>query len=397
MERPRLLVVDDNNQVGEVVVEIAALLGYDARYTDDFMAFARDAQGWEPAAIVTDLQMPTLDGVALFRHLANAGSKSRIVIISGMAGALIDMAARIARERGLDVVATLRKPFNVAELSEVLEGLKPPATIPPDVLRTALFSDEIETYFQPKCSIDGRRLVGAEVLARWNHPLYGSVSPSVFIPIVEQHGMAGPFLERIMGRALRHVARWHDAGTHFPVAINVSSHNVADINLPDHLEDICVRHGVACEDIVLELTENASVDLSADTMEVLARLRLKGFHLSIDDFGTGFSSLQRLKDMPFTELKIDRSFIANIHQDAISSVIVKSVVSLARQLGLTCVAEGIEDPPTVRLLAQLGCEFGQGYEYGRPMPPFLFGDYLARISGENGAAPAAPGISTDAA
>jgi EAL domain-containing protein (putative c-di-GMP-specific phosphodiesterase class I)/ActR/RegA family two-component response regulator len=389
MDTPRLLIIDDEKDVGEVLVEIGLILGYNAHHVSEITEFKEHLLDWKPAVVITDLQMPQLDGIAVLRMLAEFNPAAKVIIISGMEENLIRISAKIGRERGLSIVATFAKPFNVAEVSAVLQRLKPNPSFTPAAMRDAVLHGQLDVFFQPKHNIVSGELIGAEALVRWIHPVYGAIPPATFMPVADQLGLSGPLLEYVLRQTACHMKDWRATERGMTMAVNMSALNVADMTLPDTLETICLAAGVPCESIILELTENDSMDMSADTMDVLARLRLKGFQLAIDDFGTGFSSLQRLRELPFTELKIDRTFIMSICGDNNSAVIVKSIIALAANLGLRCVAEGIESAEILQLLSEWKCAYGQGYHLGRPMPADQFRDYIHHTSKGTGKAPSA--------
>ncbi|TAL00926.1 MAG: EAL domain-containing protein [Rhodospirillaceae bacterium] len=380
MQDNRLLIIDDDQDIGELFIDIGESLGYAVIHTDDPDQFKRYVREWHPTVIVTDLQMPNADGITILRFLAAIETPAKIVIISGMGPKIIHFAETIAQHRGLALAATITKPFVLAEVQAILDRLKAPSELAAEALRLAIENDEIQIFLQPKCQVSTGEVVGAEALARWVHPRLGIISPNVFMAIAELGNLTGPILTRVMTQAVAQIKTWSTQALDLPVAINISARDIDALDLPDHLEAICARAGVPCDRIILELIEGSSLDVSADALDVLTRLRIKGFHLSIDDFGTGFSSLLRLRQLPFSELKIDRSFISSIRSEDDSMVIVKTIIAMAASLGMNCVAEGIEDAATVQRLLEWGCSMGQGYYFGRPMPPDQFDEWM-RSSG----------------
>lgn len=359
--------VDDDRDLANALINCAAALGYDARGVPQLPDVGALIQAWRPQVIVTDLQMPEVDGVALFRLIDEAGISAKIVIISGMPMKVLKLSEAIARGRGLNVVGTLTKPFKLADLEAILARLKPGEAFTPEELRDALTHGKIKILFQPKCNIATGRVIGFEALARWNHDIHGDVSPSRFVPVAELAGLSGVLLDYAMRCAAAEVARQAVRSVRLSAAVNLSVYDLGLLDLPDKAQEICKMAGIACEQMTLELTEGASMGLSVDAFDVLARLRLKGFSLSIDDFGNGFSSLQRLRDLPFSELKIDRSFIEKIVGEQDTAAIVKAVITMSSNLGINCVAEGIENDATSSLLLEWGCQVGQGYRFGRAM------------------------------
>ncbi|HEV2098292.1 MAG TPA: EAL domain-containing protein, partial [Stellaceae bacterium] len=221
--------------------------------------------------------------------------------------------------------------------------------------------------YQPQIELPLGHVSAAEALVRWRHPTRGVVPPDRFIPLAEASGLIEPLTEWVIATALRAAGEWRRRGFPLGISINISGHNVRDIGLPDRIGGRCKEFGVAPERVILEITETAVMEDAVQAMDVLVRLRLKGFKLSVDDFGTGYSSLVRLHSMPFSELKIDRSFVGKLLDDAECGTIVDAIVGLARKLSLRCVAEGVESAPVLDMLSRMGCDGAQGYHICRPV------------------------------
>ena len=234
-------------------------------------------------------------------------------------------------------------------------------------LRRALSGDELRLHFQPKLSLTTGQVCGAEALVRWQHPDRGVVPPDAFIPLAENTGLIGPLTTRVLDLALAQARRWADAGAPLQVAVNLSARNLLDERLDALVRDLLAQHGVPAALLKLEVTESAIMTDPDRAKLVLERLHALGVTLSIDDFGAGYTSLGQLKDLPVTELKVDRSFVATMHTDSSNSMIVRSVVELGHNLGLIAVAEGVEDASTLGMLADLGCDVAQGYHLSRPL------------------------------
>lgn len=243
-------------------------------------------------------------------------------------------------------------------------------------LRQALIAREFELYLQPKIDLRSGMLCGAEALARWSHPRRGFVPPDEFIPVMEQTGLIRPFTLWAIERGLQHCARWHALGRPFPVAVNVSLENLIDPQFPDQVIALLHRTDVEPTCLVMEITESVFLSEHAKLRNVLVRLRGHGVQFSIDDFGTGHSSLSRLKKLPVSELKIDKSFVKDMERNRDDAVIVRSTVDLAHNLGLAVIAEGVETAATLEMLREMGCDQIQGYFISRPLPPDDFDRYL---------------------
>jgi diguanylate cyclase (GGDEF)-like protein len=243
-------------------------------------------------------------------------------------------------------------------------------------LRTALETDELVVHVQPQVSLPSGRVVGTEALVRWNHPTRGLLSPAVLLPAAEQAGLLRPLADRVLELSLTAAARWWS--THrVPVSVNLSAANVTDLDLPGKVKDALARHGLPPAALTLELVEDTLMADPGRGQAVLGELRRLGVRTSIDDYGTGYSSLAYLRYLPADELKLDRSLTFDVGTDPRAAAIVEHTVALAHALGLRLVAEGVEDDDTGDVLARLGCDIAQGYAIARPMPVDAFLGWLA--------------------
>ena len=253
-------------------------------------------------------------------------------------------------------------------------------------LRRAIAAGALAVHYQPKAAIASGRGCGVEALARWPHPDHGLIPPDRFIPLAEQTGLIVPLTAWVLGETLRQCRAWADGGLTVEVAVNLSLCNLRDPALYPTVADLLRRHGVAPARLRLELTESVIMADVEGTQATLARLAALGVRLSIDDFGTGYSSLASLSRLPVDELKIDRSFARRLATEATDQTIVASTIGLGHSLGLSVVAEGIEDAQTWALLHALGCDVGQGYYVARPLPADAAEAWLRRSGeGANGA------------
>ncbi len=237
-----------------------------------------------------------------------------------------------------------------------------------DGFERALINNRLHLAYQPKISLVDGTLRRVEALVRWDDPVLGSVPPSRFVPLAERHGLIDPLTEWGLRTALRQWRVWHAAGIDLCLAFNISALSLDQLDFPDLVERLCRAIGVPTERLVLELTEGATQPL-VKMMDTLTRFRIKGVGLAIDDFGTGYSSLMQLRQLPFTELKIDRFFLTDMIASADSRLIVKTMIDLAHGLGLTATAEGVETEEQLRLLRDLGCDVAQGYLISMPLAP----------------------------
>ncbi len=249
-------------------------------------------------------------------------------------------------------------------------------------LRRAIDQNELSLYFQPKVSLKHSKVLCAEALVRWEHPRHGMLGPDEFVPVAEQTGLIRPLARSVLEAAVRQCNRWRQEGLDLAVAVNLSMRNLHDAEIVDTIRQLLSRWGIPPARLVIEITESSLMADAARAMEVLSRLQEMGVGISIDDFGTGYSSLAYLKRLPVDELKIDKSFVANMARDENDAAIVRSTIGLAHDLGLTVVAEGIEDQATWDLLVELGCDVGQGYYVSRPMPAATLGVWLTTCGWE---------------
>jgi EAL domain-containing protein (putative c-di-GMP-specific phosphodiesterase class I) len=375
----RLLIVDDEPSFAEFVRKVAVSCGYGAAVAPGVDAIWREADELQPTHMALDLQMPGADGIEVMRQLAARRADIRLIIMSGAEGKIVEVARRLAAERGLTVAAALRKPFRAAELRQVLEKHRTNfGPLTREHIVEGVEQGQFFLEYQPAVDLRTGALSGVEALVRWNHPVRGLIRPAEFIPAAEQNGSIGSLTAFVARLALREVGDWA-AAKGSRIAINVSAADLQSLGFADELAGMCAQAGLAPSLIVLEMTETVAMQDGIVGADVLARLRLKGFHLSLDDFGTGYSSLFRLQRLPFSELKIDRAFVRDCAASPESLAIIRTVVDLAHRLGLTCVAEGVEDEATLKSLAATGCDSAQGHYISRS----IAADALDRWSARN--------------
>ena len=252
--------------------------------------------------------------------------------------------------------------------SPELEEEAPRRLVLVTALKRAIDVRAIKLHYQPKIELARGRVVGVEALARWTDPVLGQVGPSTFVPLAERTGLAEPLTSLALEIAAADCRRWQEQGCFVPVAVNVSARVLVDPRLPELIEDQRRACGLADDAIEIEITESTLMGDHVQAREALSRLRAIGVRTSIDDFGTGYSSLSYLRELPVHALKIDRSFITDLMDEPDSEAIVRSIIELARNLGLETVAEGVEDERVCERLTGLGCDYVQGFAIARPMP-----------------------------
>ncbi|HMC15624.1 MAG TPA: EAL domain-containing response regulator [Albitalea sp.] len=383
----RLLVAEDHDFQRRVVIGMLERLGVQTIHEAADGRAALDVIQ-DPARpvdiVISDLEMPGMDGMEFIRHLGQAGAGVSLILASALERKLLASVATMAEAYGMRLLGVAEKPISLERLRSLIEShaaaAPRAAPAPPSFtlaqIDAGLRNDEFEPFFQPKVEVATRRVKGAEALARWRHPQLGIVAPFAFIPLLEQNKLIDELTWSILRRSAAQCLRWHAAGFELNVSVNLSLASLADVHLANRVTEIVRAEGLAPRHVVLEITESAAGTDLGKALENLARLRVKGFGLSIDDYGTGYSSMQQLSRIAFTELKIDRAFVANAAHDKSARVILASSLDMARELGLVAVAEGVETEADWALLAELGCELAQGYLIARPMDGKAFEDWV---------------------
>lgn len=378
-DNKRLLTIDDDTAICRTIDLVARTTGFEARSTSDTSEFFRLVEEWRPSHLVLDLVMPGLDGVDVLHRLAEMGTDAQVIVTSGHGLRVAEAARRVARELDLASPGVLPKPFSAALLRRLLHDAEEgdrsasahhsqPPSLSTEDIAAGLERREFVAHFQPQVDCVTGTLTGFEALARWHHPEAGVVSPASFICQAEEGNLINALSEQVAESALA----WFGGNSlcrNLELALNLSGRAVGDPQLADTMSELCARYGVAEERIVLEVTETSAMADPTASLALLTRFRIRGFQLAIDDFGIGYSSLAQLARLPFSELKVDRSFVASARTSEESRKIVAALVSLAHSLGLRVAAEGVEDEWTLALLRDLGCHHAQGYLIARPMAP----------------------------
>jgi EAL domain-containing protein (putative c-di-GMP-specific phosphodiesterase class I) len=233
-------------------------------------------------------------------------------------------------------------------------------------LEQAGATGQLYVMYQPKLDLRSGAITGVEALARWQHPRRGAISPVDFIPAIEGSGLIDWFSEWVLATATRQWAAWRAGGLDLELAVNISALNLRHVNFPDVVTGICLAENVPQERLMLELTESATQE-ATQLMDTVSRFRLKGIGISLDDFGTGYGSLVQLRGLPFTELKVDRCFVADLLVSGDSRAITRGLIAMAHEIGLSVTAEGVEDHDTLAALQAFGCDKAQGYLIAKPM------------------------------
>jgi len=378
----RILLVDDDPFALRLLTRQLKLLGISMVTTSECPVAALSVLTDDPQAfdlVILDLNMPRMDGIEFVREIAWQHYSGAVLFLSGADERIIATAETLARAEQLTVAGRLKKPVStddlrhkLAEVAEV-EVTSPrlpvaqPRLFTAEELACAVRRSELINHYQPQVSFSDGRIVGVEALVRWNHPVEGLVFPDRFITLAEKTGFMPDVTQSVLRSALIDATEWLRIGLAVRLSVNVSAGEVTALDFPDKVAQHAQDIGFPLDHLTLEVTESQVVEDWSKTLAVAARLRLKGIGLAIDDYGTGYSSLRQLRDLPFDELKLDRSFVSGAAETASLRPMVTSTVDMAHQMGVKVVAEGIEDSADWNFLRDLGCDLGQGYLIGRPM------------------------------
>jgi EAL domain-containing protein (putative c-di-GMP-specific phosphodiesterase class I)/CheY-like chemotaxis protein len=332
--------------------------------------------GLPRALVMCDVSMPQMDGVEFARRLVEVAPHAALFLVSGIEPKLLATVQTFAAKTGLRVVGSSAKPVTQERVRQALFSARVPLAPSPDAprkptaaeLSAGLAADELELHYLPKVRISDGTILGVEALSRWRHPELGLLAPQFFIPLAEQSDLIWDLTMHVAQRAVAQTAAWRAAGLPLQLSFNISAGGSVRLRFPDELTAIARRHHLDPADITVELTETQLAD-SRDIYDVIARLRLKGFHLAIDDYGISNSGLEQLRRLPFSEFKVDRSLVHGAARHIEQRAILELSVQLGRRLDLAIVAEGVEHRPDWRELARLECDAAQGYLVSPPLPP----------------------------
>ncbi|MFM7489492.1 MAG: EAL domain-containing protein [Actinomycetota bacterium] len=375
-ESPRVLVIDDEPAICELIEAVAESAGFSVRTASSPAEIEESIQG-RFDLVVLDLSLGELDGIEVMSRLGTTHRGLPVILVSGADETLITTAGRIAEMHRLRVIATFAKPFSLDLLrsamlewthvaNERIDPTGPRLRIDDE----ALFDPEfMHLVYQPKVSVSTGDVVGVEALVRWRHPDKGDVSPAAYVALVEDLGRTSELLDAIMTMAAHDRFRYRALASMPDVSLNISVLDLDDDELPRRAQRILTGTSPA-ESWTFEVTETTPIPDLTPTVAVLTRLRLAGFKLAVDDFGTGTSNYERLLVAPFTELKIDRAMVSRLDASAAEpDAMVRSGVDVGHSLGLQVVAEGVETVEQFTLIRSLGCDAVQGYFVSAPVKP----------------------------
>lgn len=378
-----ILVVDDSRIQREFAVDLCLRLGatniYQAEEGHQAIALLQEMPQIE--VVILDLEMPGMDGVQVLHELVRHGMDPAVIVASARESVLLTVVESMGKNLGVKLLGVLQKPLTLNQLASSLgrfaavqqrDAFQTMAEMGPELteqeVMVALREQQFCAYFQPKVSLRDGRLSGVEALVRWQHPTHGLLQPGHFLDLVERTDNMSAITMLMLDLSLRQCQQWHAEGLMIGVSINLSARSLADSKLADAIIERVAASGIAPHYLMLEITESALMTDLAITQGTLARLRLKGFGLSVDDYGTGFSCMLQLSRVPCSELKVDRAFVNGASENVHLRILLESALDIARRLNLKVVAEGVETHKDWALLRELGCDEVQGYFIAKPMP-----------------------------
>jgi EAL domain-containing protein (putative c-di-GMP-specific phosphodiesterase class I)/CheY-like chemotaxis protein len=374
---PCLAILDDDVALCAFMGDVAQMTGYRVVSANDGRMLSTLLEQ-QPALLLLDLGMADMDGIEVIRLLAQMAFAGSLVIVSGLSASILNAARTLAELQNLRVAGVLTKPIRADALRAMLQALHAPQPVPaarqaaPVIALTDLVrgmaNDELILHYQPQVRLLDGAWVGVEALVRWQHPKHGLLYPDAFIGLAENGGLALQLTRKVIAIALGEFGTVADAlGFQGNLSLNLPPVAMTDVHFPESVIDAIARSGSGKIKLTFELTETSVPPDPAMALDILTRLALKGFTLSIDDFGTGHSSLENLQYLPFSELKIDLGFVRVAETSTSARAIVENSIALGRQLGLLVLAEGVENASLWRWLQGSSCDLAQGYFIARPM------------------------------
>jgi EAL domain-containing protein (putative c-di-GMP-specific phosphodiesterase class I)/ActR/RegA family two-component response regulator len=364
----RLLVVDDDSEVGAFFGQVGEDLGFETKVLLDPNQFAQTILDFSPTVLLLDLQMPGRDGIELLRELSTLDRRPKVLIASGLDSRVLTTASELGISMGVDVAGAFCKPIALDELEVLLIRLKSQKKVlSAAALRQAIDNGNLVVHYLPKATFKGpgRWIIeGAEALVRWEHPEYGLLYPRDFIPIAEESGLITEVTDFVFRASMEQARVWFANGLYMELGVNLSAQFLGDLGFPDRLLTLIRENNLDPSMITIELMETASMQDPAVALDILARLRVKNINLCLDDFGTGQSSLTHLYKMPFSEVKLDNQFTNDMRLREDARALVEGLIYLTHKLKMRACAEGVEDEGTLQLLEQMHCDKVQGHVIG---------------------------------
>jgi EAL domain-containing protein (putative c-di-GMP-specific phosphodiesterase class I)/CheY-like chemotaxis protein len=387
----RLLVLDDDPFIPRWIRKVAEHEGYDVSICTDLTTIRAVHRSARPTLILMDLTLGGgYQGLEALRLLSADRCTTPIILTGSAEPGVLHSASRFGMTLDLSMAGVIPKPIELGQLRRALAAhlheqrevstvdvmLSAPVESPAQAntgaadearLRQAFEADELRVYYQPQISLRTGAVVAMEALVRWQHPLRGLISPNSFLASAERADLIRGLTFFVLETALDECRGWMRAGQPVAISVNLASALLHEPSLPDTVEELLERYNVAPGCLTFEVDESAAIGHVHDVLDALTRLRFKGCRLSLDNFGTGFSSLVELRNLPFSQLKIDKAYIHEARSHQAARGIVEAVIEFGHRIGLEIVAEGVEDRETLTLLKEAGCDLAQGFLISRPV------------------------------
>jgi len=390
MPQTMVYLLDDEPDMLEILSDVVSMMGLKPLCFTRASNFFKEVDEFEPGSILAlDLNMPEMDGIEVMRRLSALSSPPAIILMSGHDSGVLHSAEKLGEAHDLDLIASLNKPIDLEQFKRLIEGYSKQTKhqnfesnkssvekLEGSDLELAIRKNQLVLHYQPQLDITTGQVIGAEALVRWQHPELGLIFPDRFIPVAEQTGMIGELTHWVIEKAVQQQQLWQNEGASITMSVNISATDITSLTLPEQLAKLLEDKKLNSTQLILEVTEGALMGELVTSLDILTRLRLKGFGLSIDDFGTGYSSLSQLHRVPFSELKVDRSFVSNIAHDDEARAIVKTCIMLGHELKMKVVAEGLETAEQLVILKLYNCDYAQGYFFSKPLEVNAFKEFL---------------------
>lgn len=382
-----ILVIDDDPFILDIIALSLNNIGIDriSTATNGREALALlDSPDTGFNLLLCDLNMPEMDGVELLRHIADRQYTGNIIILSAEDLTILNTVKNLAQKLKLNILGAVEKPLDINQFKTLLESTKTvpskTSTVPTNKIETPIFSaDDVAKgieqkqfilHYQPQALAISKKIVGFEALSRWQHPIYGILSPTHFIKVAQDNHLIDKISFQLFDRLVSDVSYLKEVIDDFDYtfSFNLPASLLSKLDLPEYFEKQIATYALSPQQFIIEITESQLINHIEAALEITSRLRLKRFGISIDDFGTGFSSMQQLEQIPFTELKIDRAFVHNISNKPIAKAILKTSIELAKTLKIATVAEGVETEKDWQTAQSAGADIIQGYFFSKPIP-----------------------------
>tara|TARA_B100001123_G_scaffold434149_1_gene560161 strand:- start:3376 stop:4677 length:1302 start_codon:yes stop_codon:yes gene_type:complete len=379
MASSSVMIVEDDDGLSFLLGKACANIGLDTVIHRDAAELLHQSKVTPPDILVLDLHLGATSGIDCLEKLLADGFRGQVILISGCHQRVCKFSQQVCVHMGASVLDVLEKPFSMTRFIGVIEqALTASSAISVEALRDGLNKGEFVPFFQPIIDLHRDEVAGVEILSRWQNPAHGLMGPQHFIDAIEQLGLMDQLTMQILKSSIAISRNWPILDQPLCLSINVSPSMVIKPDFSSNFLAAIHEAGGTPEHIKLELTESLAFSGIERIMQVLTRLRIAGLELSIDDFGTGYSSLTVLHQLPFSDLKIDRSFVARMLTDPEAGTIVHTLISLAHNLGLKVVAEGIETGEVLDSLREHGCDLAQGYLFSKPLSEADFALWLEK-------------------